>query len=384
MLKVAYLSPIYFSNVDIPFLQEMKEHCEIHFYPIVDYGQRGCAIDFEDFPTHSGLYRGEDFQEIRVFSELIDISKTTVVYRKEKHSWALGNLRVTMELYRRLKKENYDIIHVTEVLRYFEWPLLQFRKKMVMSVHDPFLHSSMWSRVVESYHRIMYRLLPNFIIFNNQQKDDFIATYRMKRKNVHVSSLSKYSYLTAFPTAQAPTYHYALFFGKIRGYKGLEYLFPAMDMVHKKHPDFKLLVAGSGQYYFDISPYSNCDYIQILNRFFRDSELASLLANADFIVCPYNDATQSGVVMAAYAYDKPCIVTEVGGLPEMVEHGKLGIVVPPRDLHQLAQAMCTMIEQPTLLQQFANDIHAEYSSGRFAWKNIAVDMYKNVYLKMSK
>lgn len=379
MKKVAYISPIYFSNVDIPFIAEMQKYCDVHYFPIVDYGQRGCAVDFKQYPQHAGLYAGDSFNEIKIFAHLINPSNTTIVYRKARHSWAYENVRVTMDLYRELKKGNYDIIHITEVLRYFEWPLLRFRKKMVMSVHDPFLHSSMQTRIMEFYHRLMFRSLSSFILFNRQQKDEFIAAYSMQKKKVYVSALSKYAYLTAYPLSKKPDYHYALFFGKIRGYKGLEYLFPAMKEVHTKHPDFKLVVAGSGKYYFDISQYKDCCYIQILNRFFNDSELASLLAHADFIVCPYNDATQSGVVMAAYAFDKPCVVTNVGGLPEMVGQGEYGIIVPPRDSHQLAEAMCTMIEHPELSNSFSKDIHEEYTSGSLSWKRIVEDVYNNVY-----
>ena len=115
-------------------------------------------------------------------------------------------------------------------------------------------------------------------------------------------------------------------------YKGLDYLLPAMQHVHQQCPDCKLIVAGGGTFHFDITPYHTLSYIDVRNRFIPDSELVALIQHAAFMVCPYTDATQSGVIMSAYAFEKPVIATNVGGLPEMVSHQHYGLIIKERDI----------------------------------------------------
>ena len=109
--------------------------------------------------------------------------------------------------------------------------------------------------------------------------------------------------------------NYVLFFGRISPYKGVEYLFRAMERVHKVHPNVKVIVAGSGEMYFDASEYEKYEYVKIVNRFIELDELADLIRGALFTVCPYTDATQSGVVYSSFALNTPVIATNVGGLP---------------------------------------------------------------------
>ena len=78
-------------------------------------------------------------------------------------------------------------------------------------------------------------------------------------------------------------------------------------------------MAGGGKFHFDVSEYEALDYIGIRNRFIPDDEMVALIKNCAFMVCPYTDATQSGVIMSAFAFNKPVIATDVGGLPEMVK-----------------------------------------------------------------
>ncbi|MBR1877734.1 MAG: glycosyltransferase family 4 protein [Paludibacteraceae bacterium] len=383
MLKVAYISPTYFSNVDIPFIEEMRHLCEIHYFPIVPSSGKGYAINLTHLPSKADIYSGTDFDELKKFKDLIDLSKTHVVYRKAVHSWEWSNWKVSFQLVRILKKEHFDVIHITDSWRYFEWPLLRLRNKTILSVHDPFLHSSMQNKFAHLYRWISFHSFQHFILFNKEQFQSFIDTYHLQDKNVYCSQLSVYSYLSSYAKPQHQDRPYALYIGTIRPYKGLEYLFAAMEKVHQKHPTYQLIVAGSGKYYFDIEIYKNCDYIKIINTFLSDEEQAPLIANSDFVVCPYKDATQSGVIMSAYAFEKPCVVTRTGGLPEMVGNGDYGLIVPPCAVDELADAMCQMIENPTLRNQFAKKIHDNYYLGEKSWSTIVSDIVAHVYSKIN-
>lgn len=126
-----------------------------------------------------------------------------------------------------------------------------------------------------------------------------------------------------------------LFFGFIRKYKGLDLLLEAMNDEQIKNAGIKLLVAG--EFYEDAKQYEEqINRLGIRERlilktdFISDSEVKYYLCAADAVIQPYRNATQSGVTPLAYHFEKPMIVTNVGGLPALVPDGKAGIVTEPQ------------------------------------------------------
>ena len=130
-----------------------------------------------------------------------------------------------------------------------------------------------------------------------------------------------------------------LFFGFIREYKGLDILLEAMALLKKQIPNSgfqipKLLVAGEfytdRKLYDDIIENNNLQSQIILRtNFISDSEVKYYLSAADFVIQPYRNATQSGVTPLAYHFEKPMLVTNVGGLPNLVPGGKVGLIAEP-------------------------------------------------------
>ncbi|MCU7549054.1 glycosyltransferase [Chitinophagaceae bacterium LB-8] len=125
-----------------------------------------------------------------------------------------------------------------------------------------------------------------------------------------------------------------VFFGFIRKYKGLDLLLKAMSDSRIKEAKIKLLVAG--EFYEDEKPYRQLiednnlsNSVLLHNDFIPDSEVKYYICAADCIVQPYRNATQSGVTPVAYHFEKPMIVTNVGGLPDLVPHQKVGLVCEP-------------------------------------------------------
>jgi glycosyltransferase involved in cell wall biosynthesis len=125
-----------------------------------------------------------------------------------------------------------------------------------------------------------------------------------------------------------------LFFGFIRDYKGLDLLLEAMATEGLKKLPAKLLIAG--EFYCDPVPYQKiiekhqlADRIIFHNDFIPDSKVRNYFSAADLVVQPYKNATQSGVSQIAYHFDKPMVITDVGGLAEFVPDGRVGFVVPP-------------------------------------------------------
>lgn len=122
---------------------------------------------------------------------------------------------------------------------------------------------------------------------------------------------------------------YMLFFGLVRAYKGLDLLLDAFALVRDQLPDLRLIIAG--EFYEDEEKYRSqiaanglTDRVILRNEFIPDADLRKYFGAADLIVQPYKTATQSGVTQTAFHFEKPMLVTNVGGLGEIVHDHKMG------------------------------------------------------------
>lgn len=137
--------------------------------------------------------------------------------------------------------------------------------------------------------------------------------------------------------------NYILFFGIIRDYKGLDLLLEAFAKMNKVNKKIKLLVAG--EYYSNEEKYQQLikelrleNDVIVVNQFIKDSEVGRYFCACDIVAQPYKNATQSGVTQIAYHFETPILVTNVGGLPEMVPDRKVGYVVE-KDPYEIAIAL---------------------------------------------
>ncbi len=125
-----------------------------------------------------------------------------------------------------------------------------------------------------------------------------------------------------------------LFFGYIRKYKGLDILLKAFPKILQKFPNTFLLVVGEfydkpNSYFNLIEELNISERVKVINQFVPNEEVANYYLSSDVIVLPYRSATQSGILNVAYGFNKPVIVTNVGGLAEFVIEGKTGFVIKP-------------------------------------------------------
>lgn len=162
-----------------------------------------------------------------------------------------------------------------------------------------------------------------------------------------------------------------LFFGFIRRYKGLHVLLEAMPLITQQLPDVKLVVAG--EFYDDkafyqelIEKYGVASHIELRAGYIPEEEVGQYFSAADLVVQPYVSATQSGVAQIAYHFERPLVVTDVGGLPEVVPHEKAGFVVPPQNPEALAKAVGRFFQEKwqSRLQMGIQDEKKKYSWDR--------------------
>lgn len=387
-MKIAYLGKIQLSDVDLSYLHEAQQMADITY--IMEVNPRfltGPAFNIKKIYPKSGLFKATDiYPEFEKLQGFINLDKAYVLNTSGR-LWVLKSFWTNFLLLIFLIRQHFNIVHLAWPPNVYEFILYFLRKRMILTVHDPIPHSGLNTRIVRLRRWLAFRLIPNFILLNKAQRQEFLDIYHLADHQVIESQMSCYTYLrTVMPDRSdtPPKGSYILFAGKISPYKGLDYLLPAMEQVHKVCPECRLVVAGGGSFHFDISRYQSLDYIDICNRFIPDDELVSLIQDCAFMVCPYTDATQSGVVMSAFAFNKPVIVTNVGGLPEMVIHQRYGLVVQEKDTTILAQSIASLWQQPELAAAFAQNIRDDYGSGSLSWKKTAENIISACRMRYNK
>ena len=189
--------------------------------------------------------------------------------------------------------------------------------------------------------------------------------------------------MTLFGREEKSAYRTILFYGRISRYKGVDVLLKAFCKIKNKFNDVKLVIAGKGDFYFDVTPYQNDEQIEFRNTFITLDDLGTLIRNCEFSVCPYISATQSGVVASVLALGKPLIVTNVGGLPAMIKEGRSGLIVEPNDIDALANAMESLLEDKSKLDSMCDFIKEVTESEESSWDAIA-NKYMNIYNRIKK
>lgn len=173
-----------------------------------------------------------------------------------------------------------------------------------------------------------------------------------------------------------------LFFGFVRKYKGLDLLLEAFGKEELKSQNIKLIVAG--EFYENEEPYITRikelgieDSVILRKDFIPLDEVKYYFCAADIIAQPYKTATQSGVTQIGYHFNKPMLVTNVGGLSEIIPHNKVGYVCNV-DSVSIAKSLCDFFENNRIIEFTTNVIEEKK---KFSWDNMVkgiIDLVKSL------
>ncbi|KFF00370.1 hypothetical protein IX39_06870 [Chryseobacterium formosense] len=383
MMKVAFLSTFAF-DANISLINALKNKCDIYFftealYEIDNYLDKNKLSKF--------ISNGNEVEEIKRFSKLIPLEKTYVIKGTRQNN-IVKKIYNSYRINKKIKEINPDIIILDSHLITYFLTAFNYRKKSLLIIHDPFFHSGENFKVDIFLRKLYFSFLGYKMLLNENQKNDFIKHYRQNPNKVFTSFLSIYEYLTLYGKKEDKTNKdfNVLFFGRISPYKGVKFFLDAcVEIIQsEKYPNISFTVAGSGNFDFDVTKYYNYPQIKILNKFIQPTELSRLILDSAVVICPYIDATQSGVIMSCFAFKKPVIATNVGGLPEMIENNKTGLIIEPKSTEQIKQAIFKLYENPQILQEMSENISMKYFYGEKSWMRSAeyfLDAMKSILNK---
>lgn len=374
-MKIVYISALCYADCDFPLVREWKlmGHEVSLFMYLPNYALCGSIINIKKQQDVDGIIPAYSYEEFLMFKEYLGIDDFYVLNQTHKSVFHPHNIKNQISLLKFLDTHKPDVIFSPLIPDTFGCLIYKYRKKYVQLVHDPFPHSGESSYRDTIFRDLAFKIVPKFVILNNSQRKEFIDYWNLKESQVLNNRLGAYNCTKLFlhDEKKKNENFNVLFYGRISPYKGIEYLCEAMLKLHDRYPNVSLTIAGSGTFYFDISKYEKMPFIHIENRYISTEEIASLLNNCSVNVLPYTDATQSGVVLTSYAFNKPVIATNVGGMAEYVIDGKTGILLPPKNVEALVGALVDLIEHKDKLIDMENNIKS-YNDGDSSWREIAL------------
>lgn len=386
-MKIAYISSPYFADCDFPLIKKFQEegHDVMTIMLLIPQGLRSTLINIKRAKKINGIIRATDYPEFALYKKYLDMDNFYLAHRTVMHAMSFTYFKIVRQQIKMMDNFNPDVVVLTSPPYTMDLLMYKFRKKMVLIVHDPFPHSGEQWFMREMCRKLAFKLCPKLVLLNKLQKKKFMQTYGIDEKRILINRLDQFDCINIYSKENAKKEDQTsskniLFFGRISPYKGIEYLLSAMKIVHKHIPDATLTIAGGGKMYIDISEYKELSYINIKNYYIEMKELTALLNNCCVTVCPYKDATQSGVIMTSYAMNKPVIASNVGALSEYIEDGKTGLLVPPCNIESLAEALIKVLSNNILLQKMELNIKKHNQDNQHGWNEIA-DKYIEFFQK---
>jgi len=288
-------------------------------------------------------------------------------------------IRLGIDLLRRLEAFDPDVVHVQHGHLWFNGflPLLRSRP-LVLTVHDARHHAGdrASQKTPQAIMDFGFRQAAQVIVHAAQVKQVVVRECAIRPEIVHVVP---HIGLGTSPDSIAAHENapIVLFFGRIWAYKGLEYLIRAEPFITAEVPDAKIVIAGEGE---DFARYLRMmvhpEQFIVHNEYVSEDLCSRLFRQASLVALPYIEASQSGVIPLAYTSMKPVVATTVGGLPEMVDDGRTGYLVPPRDERALASAIVRLLGNKSLCREMGingkRKLDAECAPAVVAHQTLAV------------
>ncbi|HHV24574.1 MAG: glycosyltransferase family 4 protein [Methanosarcina sp.] len=286
-------------------------------------------------------------------------------------NFIINTLIVTrmVQFYKTIQRIHPDIIHLQLCNPWIclFLPILR-NYKIVTTIHDvePHIGSREVDQKIARDAHIKFS--DCIIVHGNKAKS--ILEKKAINKKVYSVPHGDYSFFTKITRDD---YHEEegtiLFFGRIVEYKGLKYLIQAAPKIFESIRNIKIIIAGSGS----LDEYKdtiNSPHFEIYNNFIHDNDVGKYFQRASVVVLPYIECTQTGVIPIAYAFKKPVVVTNVGSIPEVVDDGITGYIVPPKDPNSLAEAIIKILGNENLRKKMGENAYKKMNE-ELSWDSIA-------------
>lgn len=390
MRVIYYTRPCYL-DLALEYAAALAKQVELHFVvEIAPENRQSSIFDTGDQKLQTGVNDGTAFFKHnfpKLFaSYLADCTSITLVVHNCPKSFHPATLRVNLEAMNFCRTINPDVIHFDDIVPRTAGGIWRLRKiPLVSSVHDPILHSGEESWRKELARKVSYPFVHRFLLHSTAMQKAFLTRYpRISTAKVVHNPLAAYNIFCQWiKTPLHDDGRTVLFFGRLSPYKGVDVLVQAAPIIAQQVKGVRIVIAGRpirGYTLPILPPLANGGQFEVLDSYIDNDLLAKLFQQATIVACPYIDASQSGVVLTAYGFGKPVVVTNTGGLPEHIWREKTGFIVPPGDHQQLSKSICSILDNPETQQKIKSNIE-EMKKVECNWKSVA-DKNMTIYSEL--
>lgn len=368
-MVVAYYTSTNFLDVVLETLQGFKSKVELHVFIEITNASKNTTIinvdslePFNEIETPERLLGKEKWGELKKYFE--GVASVSFLVHKDARSLTLKSLRKAYRFGKYLDKFKVDVFHFDTISprAIGLWPYLR-SKKVFITLHDPVPHSgeTNWREHVPNF--VFYPMASGYFFYSEFARKQFGQYYKKIKVPFYNLKLQPYSFISQFlKDKEVRKAESILFFGRLSYYKGIDILLEAIPKVLAQYPNQKFIIAGKPAYGYEVKgetleKFSN--NIELLPRYISIPELVEFFKRAKFAVCPYRDATQSGVLMTCMAAGKTVVATNVGSFPEYLKDGVNGFLAEPNP-DSLAEAMLRALVNDRYLETDKN-VESGYS-----------------------
>lgn len=291
------------------------------------------------------------------------------------------NISTYIRINKIIKDFNPDIIYSTMVNIWN--PIVFYLGRNVLikikTIHDPIPHIGEDDIFTKLLHKSEFKQIDKVVLLSRNSVK-YAISRGIKHENIIIIPHANFDYYrnSESHTTNEKLFNKILFFGRINEYKGLRYLLKAFILLQKTHPHLKLVIAGEGDCsIFEKELNEIPNNFELHNYWISDTMIHNLISEVDFLVLPYIDASQSGVIPLAYTFSKPVIATNIGGIPEQVIDNYTGILVNPHSEYELLNAIKYLYENPMKIHEMGKNAY-DYSQNSLSWQNSADILIKSI------
>ena len=273
------------------------------------------------------------------------------------------DLKLLFSLIKRVRKEKFDVIYF-ESLHVWNLPIMILSSKNTHTfqvVHEVIPHEGdKQVKMVDLMNKAVCLFCDTIVLRNQMYIDEMVKRYHISKDRIRYSELWR-----RYPEYTEPTYSKrVLFFGRINPYKGADNLIDLARMC----PDIQFDVVGrvDAQMEEVMAELSKEKNVLINNDYVSDEEMKNYFINADWIIVPYNSASQSGIIIDAYKYSRPVIAFNVGAISEQVSDGESGYLIAAGDKQKFAEKLREVVAMPkSQFEEMCKDAYY-YGSQKYA------------------
>lgn len=360
MLRVVYHTHTYFLDNSIELINELKKHVDLHvFVELTLESSKSTIIDVDRKYLNGKI---TDLKEVLSKDDWIKLepyfdgakSCKAILYRG-KHMFSVENIPTVNLLKNEIRALQPQVVHFDTISNRCLWLYNSLKKyKLIATLHDPIPHSGEGSWKQNMSKVFFERVSDAYCFHSNYAELLYKSSNKYPIKKTFQLGMKPYSIIQSYLQKKERGSEYILFFGRISAYKGIDLLLKAIPLVHQQFPDEIFMIVGKSEGMIEEEINRSIGkHISYIDEYVSTEELATIISKAKFVVCPYKDATQSGVLMTSFSLNIPVVATNVGAFPEYIDDDVNGLLALP-EVESLTDAISMALTENHYLEWSTN------------------------------